>query len=126
MKLDRRKKLDQPLTQQQIDSEKDGLPPVDIVPPALIFAAARGYGYGIKKHGRPKGTSGFGTWRIPNTRQADPLTHYASLMRHLLKWRDGEVVDPDSGEDLIEHLEAAAAQLGTLIDIVKHPPTENT
>lgn len=115
-------KLDRPLKQQEVDAEKADLPPVDIVPPAFIFAAARGFGYGAHKHGRPPNTNGYGTWRIPGTKQAEPLTHYASLMRHLLKWRAGEVIDPDSGDFQLEHLEAACSQLAVLIDLVKNPP----
>lgn len=109
-------------TAEQINAEKDAAPRVDLVPPALILGAARALGFGARKHGVPAGYNGFGTWRVPNTKQAEPLTHYASLLRHLLKWRRGEIVDPDTGDAMIEHLEAASAQLAILIDLVKHPP----
>ena len=118
-------KLDRPLKQQEVDAEKDMLPRVDIVPPAFILAAARGFAFGVWKHGHPPHTNGYGTWRIAGTKQAEPLTHYASLLRHLLKWRAGEVIDSDSGDFQLEHLEAACSQLAVLVDLVKNPPKED-
>ena len=52
-------KLDRPLKQQEVDAEKDMLPRVDIVPPAFILAAARGFAFGVWKHGHPPNTNGY-------------------------------------------------------------------
>lgn len=109
-------------TEAEINAEKHAKPRVDIVPPALVLAAGRALGYGAAKHGNPEGYNGFGTWRVAGTQQAEPLTHYACLLRHLFLWRMGEIVDPETGEWKVEHLEAAAAQLAILLDLVKNPP----
>lgn len=106
-------------TEAEINAEKHAKPRVDIVPPALTLAAGRALGYGAAKHGVPEGYDGFGTWRIAGTEQAEPLTHYACLMRHMLLWRAGEKVDPESK---LSHLDHAAAQLSILLDILERPP----
>ncbi|MBK6920582.1 MAG: hypothetical protein IPH07_24490 [Deltaproteobacteria bacterium] len=100
---------------EEINAEKASKPRVDIVPPELMLAAGRGLGYGVQKHGQPPGADGYGTWRIAGTEQAEPLTHYACLLRHLLLWRAGEKFDPESG---LSHLDHAAAQLAILLDLV--------
>lgn len=102
-------------TATEIDAEKQAKPRLDLVPPELMLAAGRALGYGAAKHGVPDGNGGFGTWRTAGTQQAEPLTHYACLMRHLLAWRSGEIVDPESG---LSHLDHAAAQLAILLDLV--------
>lgn len=108
---------------EEINAEKASKPRVDIVPPALMLAAGRALGYGTKKHGVPEDNDGFGTWRTPNTQQADPLTHYACLMRHLLLWRSGEVIDPvERGGSGLPHTDHAAAQLAILIDLLERAP----
>lgn len=109
-------------TEAEINAEKHSKSRVDIVPPVLMIAAGRALGLGASKHGVPPGYDGFGTWRIAGTEQAEPLTHYACLMRHLLKWRGGETIDPETGDAKVEHLEAAAAQLAILLDLLQNPP----
>lgn len=106
-------------TEAEINAEKHAKPRVDIVPPALVLAAGKALGFGASKHGVPEGNNGFGTWRTAGTEQAEPLTHYACLLRHLLLWRGGEAKDPDSG---LSHLDHAAAQLGILLDLLERPP----
>lgn len=107
-------------SEAEINAEKNAKPRIDIVPPALMLAAGRALGYGAEKHGVPEGNDGFGTWRTPNTQQADPLTHYACLMRHLLLWRSGEVIDPvERGGSGLPHLDHAAAQLAILLDLLE-------
>lgn len=111
----------------EIEAEKKAKSRVDIVPPALMLAAGRALAFGAKKHGLPEGNDGFGTWRTPGHVQANPLAAYSSLMRHLLLWRSGEVmvpdsVDPDTGVPCVSHLDAAAAQLAKLIDLVERAP----
>lgn len=110
-------------TEAEINAEKNAKPRVDIVPPALMLAAGRALGYGADKHGVPEGYDGFGTWRIPGTQQAEVLTHYACLMRHLLLWRAGEIIDPiERGGSGLPHLDHAAAQLAILLDLLERPP----
>lgn len=106
-------------TATTIAAEKAAKPRVDVVPPALMLAAGRGFGLGVAKHGLPEGNDGFGTWRTPGHPQADPLAAYGSLMRHLLAWRNGETIDPESGPHRIAHLDAACAQLAKLVDLVE-------
>jgi hypothetical protein len=44
-------------------------------------------------------------------------------MRHLLAWRNGETIDPESGEHQVAHLDAACAQLAKLVDLVERAGT---
>jgi hypothetical protein len=106
-----------------IAAEKSAKPRVDVVPPALMLAAGRGFGLGVAKHGLPEGNDGFGTWRTPGHPQSEPLAAYGSLMRHLLAWRNGETIDPESGEHQVAHLDAACAQLAKLVDLVERSGT---
>lgn len=108
-------------TEAEINAEKHAKSRVDIVPPALMLAAGRGLGYGAEKHGTPEGNDGFGTWRTAGCEQSDPLVHYAGLMRHLLKWRGGEIWDPET-DGKVKHIDAAAAQLAILLDLLENPP----
>lgn len=112
-----------PRASEEIAAEKSAKPRVDVVPPALMLAAGRGFGLGVAKHGLPEGNDGFGTWRTPGHPQADPLAAYGSLMRHLLAWRNGEVIDPESGDHRVAHLDAACAQLAKLVDLVERAGT---
>ena len=88
------------------------------VPSELVLAAGRAIGYGVSKHGIAT-ADGWGTWRVAGTQQADPLTHYGCLRRHLAAWRAGEASDPESG---LSHLDHAAAQLAILLDLLARPP----
>lgn len=106
-------------TMEEINAEKRRKPRLDIVPSELDFAAGRAFAYGADKHGVPDGNDGFGTWRTAGTEQAEPLVHYAGLLRHLKLWRSGERTDPESG---LSHLDHAAAQLAMLLDLVVNPP----
>ena len=112
-----------PRASEEIAAEKSAKPRVDVVPPALMLAAGRGFGLGVAKHGLPEGNDGFGTWRTPGHPQSEPLAAYGSLMRHLLAWRNGEVIDPESGDHRVAHLDAACAQLAKLVDLVERAGT---
>ena len=109
-----------PRTSDEIDAEKAAKPAVQHVPPELELAAGRAIGYGVSKHGIAT-ADGWGTWRVAGTQQADPLTHYGCLRRHLAAWRAGEAYDPESG---LSHLDHAAAQLAILLDLIARPVHE--
>ncbi len=104
-------------SEAEINAEKASKPAIDVTPPELTLAAGRALGYGQAKHGVAT-PDGWGTWRVAGTQQAEPLTHYSCLMRHLLQWRAGEERDPESG---LSHLDHAAAQLAILLDLLARP-----
>lgn len=104
-------------TEAEINAEKAAKPALDVTPPELMLAAGRALGYGKAKHGVAT-SDGWGTWRVAGTQQAEPLTHYACLLRHLLLWRAGEERDAESG---LSHLDHAAAQLAILLDLHARP-----
>lgn len=60
------------------------------------------------------------TWRVAGTEQADPQTHFAGAIRHMLEAAAGRAVDPDSGKDPLLH---AICQLAITYDLVTDPPT---
>ena len=107
-------------TEAEINAEKADYitkPALDVVPPELMLAAGRALGYGKAKHGIAT-PDGWGTWRIAGTQQAEVLTHYGCLMRHLGQWRAGEERDPESK---LSHLDHAAAQLAIMLDLLARP-----
>ena len=59
------------------------------------------------------------TWRVAGTEQADPQTHFAGAIRHMLEAAAGRAVDPDSGKDPLLH---AICQLAITYDLVTDPP----
>lgn len=78
-------------TREEIDAEKAHKSRPDLLPANAIMAAGEVMGYGLRKHGNR-------TWRIAGTEQADPRTHLASLMRHLLAAIDDPAaIDDESG-----------------------------
>lgn len=107
-------------SETEINAEKADYitkPALDVVPAELPLAAGRALGYGKAKHGVAT-PDGWGTWRIAGTQQAEPLVHYACLLRHMLLWRAGELNDAESG---LSHLDHAAAQLAILLDLQARP-----
>lgn len=81
-------------------------------PAAVLMAAGEIMGVGLRKHGPC-------TWRIAGTEQADPQTHYASAVRHILEHLDGVTVDPDSGKHPLLH---AVCQIAIMINLIDDPP----
>jgi hypothetical protein len=80
----------------------EGKPRLDLVPYSIIEAIARQLEYGAAKHG------------LHDWRKGLPWTYrYASILRHLFAWGQGEDIDPESKRP---HLDAAATQLGILIE----------
>lgn len=78
-----------------------------------ILRAGEVMGYGLRKHGRC-------TWRIAGTEQAEPQTHYASAVRHVLEWLvDVNAVEVGSNFPVLWHL---LSQIGITIDLLLDPP----
>ena len=71
-------------------------------------------GVGLRKHGPC-------TWRVAGTEQADPQTHYASAVRHMLEHCAGIKADPDSGRHPLLH---AVCQIAIMINLLDDPPTD--
>ncbi len=81
--------------------------------PALaLMDAGEIMGVGYRKHGPC-------TWRIAGTEQAEPQTHYASAVRHLLEYCAGVEQDPDSGKSPLLH---AVCQIAIMINLLEDPP----
>lgn len=81
-------------------------------PGVVLMAAGEIMGVGYHKHGPC-------TWRIARTEQADPQTHYASAVRHLLEYVAGVTADPDSGHSPLLH---AICQLAIMLNLLHDPP----
>lgn len=78
---------------------KDKLP-MHLVPPEAIESMARVLGYGANKYDER------------NWEKCDNFsTPYASLMRHLMAWWNGEDCDPESGLSHLDHILMNAAML---------------
>ena len=82
----------------------NGKPPINLVPPEAIIAAAQVFGFGAQKYGE-------NNWRqdldkFPYSR------HYASIMRHLLAFHSGEDLYPESG---LPHTHHALTQMIILV-----------
>lgn len=85
----------------------EGKPDVSLVPSEFILASARAMTYGAKKY------------KAGNYLLADGMpvtTVYASMMRHLLAWHEGELYDDESG---LLHTDHIAANLAMLIELEK-------
>lgn len=77
------------------------------------LAMGRVLAYGLAKHG-------VCTWRVAGTEQADPQTHYASALRHMLEdFADSDAVEEGSGFPVLDH---ALTQLAILADLTVNPP----
>jgi len=81
---------------------------MDLVPVSSINALARVLTYGAQKYDSDNWRRGF-NYSVP----------YASLMRHLTAWQDGEDCDPESG---LSHLDHAMANLAMLIEFERECP----
>jgi hypothetical protein len=77
------------------------------------LAMGRVLAYGLAKHG-------VCTWRVAGTEQADPQTHYASALRHILEhFEDPNAVEEGSKFPVLDH---ALTQMAILADLVLDPP----
>jgi hypothetical protein len=62
------------------------------------------------------GGSKYGYWNWRGTTVA-PSTYVGAAMRHLLAWRDGEDIDPESG---VSHLGHVMANCAIILDAIEH------
>lgn len=89
-----------------------GKAPIDLLPSRPLVAIAEILAFGAKKY------------RPHNWRRGLPWGDtYASLMRHLLAWNDGEDLDKETGQS---HLAHAGCQLLFLLDYVLTGVGEDT
>tara|TARA_Y100000310_G_scaffold316581_1_gene368477 strand:- start:319 stop:660 length:342 start_codon:yes stop_codon:yes gene_type:complete len=91
-----------------IPRKNEGKLRVDLVPPALIEAAARALDHGADKYRDGDEFNFIAAYTF--------RTVYASLMRHLLAWYSGEGLDAESG---LSHLDHAASNLSMLLHYEK-------
>lgn len=71
-----------------------GKAPWDVVPFECLDELVKILNYGVKKYGKPSG------WQhVENMEDR----YFAALMRHLSAWRQGERIDPESGELHLSH-----------------------
>ena len=87
-------------------------PPLDMVPPSLIIDIAWVLAHGAIKYGKNDWRRGF-----PYTER------YASALRHLLAWRQGEENDPESN---LPHLHHTICQLAMISEYTRtHPECDD-
>lgn len=80
--------------------------PLDLIPPRVMKEVALAMKEGADKYGRYN-------YRTVNVLYS---TYYASTMRHLSDWFEGEDIDPDSG---LSHVTKAIAGLLVLRDAME-------
>lgn len=79
----------------------------------FMLTVGKVQGYGFTKHGHC-------SWRIPDTEQADPRTHVASMVRHLAEYQqDVDEKEEGSGFPVLWH---ALAQGCITLDLMLNPP----
>ena len=84
----------------------------DLVPIGPLTELARHYGRGAFKYADRNWEKGY-PWSLS----------YASLMRHLTQWWDGEDIDPETGSS---HLVAVAWHAFALLEFINsHPELDN-
>ena len=78
----------------------DGKLPMHLLPPELLTEVAKVLAFGAKKYAPRNWEKGMDWSRV-----------YASLMRHLVRWQEGEDIDPETGLNHIAHVACNAAFL---------------
>lgn len=76
---------------------------LDLIPPEVTRALGEVLTFGAAKYGDRNWEEGIAPDRV-----------YAALQRHLLAWREGEAIDPESGMPHVAHALTNAAMLLTL------------
>jgi len=86
-----------------------GKDPWDLLPMGPIQLIVKVLEFGARKYAP-------GQWRyVPNAREK----YYAAMMRHIVSWREGELLDPESG---LPHLSHAGCDLVFLLWFDLNPP----
>jgi len=83
----------------------DAKVPLQLIPPSVEIALAKGLGEGAAKYGA-------WNWR---SSKVEAMTYIGAIKRHLAAFVEGEDVDPDSTTGKT-HLEGALASIAILID----------
>lgn len=93
--------LDEALKQPKELSRKydSNKAPLDLIPLEPLLMVADVLEFGVNKYGRDN-------WRMNNVPEFSRL--YASILRHLMSWNNGEDLDPESN---LSHLAHASTQL---------------
>ena len=79
----------------------------DLIPTSTLEGIAKVLTFGAKKYA-PNG------WKtVPDATER----YYAALFRHLIAWRNGEQLDPESG---LHHLEHVLTNIAFLIELNKN------
>jgi hypothetical protein len=81
----------------------DGKVMMDLIPPEALWAIGRVLTFGAKKYGRRNWEKGLAFDQV-----------YAACERHIQAYRNGEVVDPETGESHLAHFLTEAVFLVTL------------
>lgn len=90
-----------------VRAQKDGKPPMEYLPLAVLEGDAW-----VHKHGADK--YGIRNWRKDKIRMS---TYVGALLRHLKAWSEGEDLDPDSGYHHLNHIRACC---GVVLDADAH------
>jgi hypothetical protein len=83
----------------------------DLVPVTPLYQLAEHYGRGAEKYEPRNWEKGY-PWSLS----------YAALMRHLMKWWDGEDIDPETGSN---HMVAVAWHAFALLEFVNEHPEKD-
>jgi len=105
--------LNKPQFIEQSKKYDSGKAPLDLIPLEPLLMIADVLQFGVDKYGR-------NNWRMNNVPEFSRL--YASILRHLMSWNEGEDLDKESG---MSHLAHAATQLMFLIYHSIHSPSKD-
>lgn len=105
--------INRPLNVEQSLKYDSGKAPVDLIPLEPLLMIADVLQFGVQKYGR-------NNWRMGNVPEFSRL--YASILRHLMSWNEGEDLDKESG---MSHLAHASTQLMFLIYHSIHSPSKD-
>lgn len=97
------------------DSKKydDGKSPLNLIPMEPLIQVANVLQFGVTKYGKDN-------WRMNNVPELSRV--YASILRHLMSWNEGEDLDKESGQS---HLAHASTQLMFLMYHLIHSPSKD-
>lgn len=97
----------------QRNKKDKGKPPVELLPIKALLKAAEVFAHGANKYSK-------WSWREVDNWQ---WRYYASVLRHLFAWRQGEKYDPDSG---LSHLAHALTNLMIMVTLEEEEDDRKT